>query len=331
MSAPYSDTPAEAPIPVKVRRDAAGWLVELQSRSVSASTLDRWRAWRAAHPDHERAWQRIEAFEGKLQTLSSPLAHATLAQPASAQRRRAIQKLALVLFAGGTAWAIEDRTPWRTWTADHHTDTGERTAFTLADGTRIEMNARTAINIHYTDTERLVRLVSGEILVTTAPDSAAVARPFIVETAQGRARAIGTRYAVLQQEGDHADHSHITVFDGAVEIHLGNGRVRRIEAGEQATFTREHINAPDVADEGADAWTQGMIVAHDMPLARFLEALARHRTGRLACAPEIAALRVSGTYPVADTDKVLDILQRSLPIQVRRLTRYWITLHPRQG
>lgn len=331
MSVPYTDAPADAPIPPAVRREAATWLVELQSRSVSAYTLSRWRAWRASHPDHERAWQRIEAFEGKLQTLSSPLAHATLAQPASAQRRRAIQKLALVLFAGGTAWAIEDRTPWRSWTADHHTDTGERTAITLADGTRIDMNSRTAINVHYSPSERLVRLVSGEILVTTAPDTAPLARPFIVETAQGRARAIGTRYAVLQQEGDHAGHSHITVFDGAVEISIGNGRFRRIEAGEQATFTREHIDAPHAAIEGADAWTQDMIVAHDMPLADFLEAIARHRPGRLACAPEIAGLKVSGTYPVADTDKVLDILQRSLPIEVRRLTRYWVTVHPRQG
>ena len=37
---------------------------------------------------------------------------------------------------------------------------------------------------------------------------------------------------------------------------------------------------------------------------------------------------VSGTYPISQTDQVLEALSDALPIRQRRLTRYWITLLP---
>jgi transmembrane sensor len=37
-------------------------------------------------------------------------------------------------------------------------------------------------------------------------------------------------------------------------------------------------------------------------------------------------LRLSGTYPLADTDRVLDTLTRILPVEVVFITRYWATV-----
>ena len=51
------------PIAASVRLQAAHWLVELQGDSVACDTLRRWREWRAADPEHERAWQHIEGFQ----------------------------------------------------------------------------------------------------------------------------------------------------------------------------------------------------------------------------------------------------------------------------
>jgi transmembrane sensor len=71
-----------------------------------------------------------------------------------------------------------------------------------------------------------------------------------------------------------------------------------------------------------------MLVAHDMPLAEFIGELARYRPGRLACDPAIAHLRVSGIYPLADTTQVLDMLTRTLPVDVRQTTRFWVSVVP---
>ncbi len=74
------------PIPLAVREQAAEWLVELQSDDHSAGTremlVQRLQHWRESHPDHERAWLRIEAMGARLQPLSGTPASVALAQAA---------------------------------------------------------------------------------------------------------------------------------------------------------------------------------------------------------------------------------------------------------
>ncbi|MBC3918475.1 FecR domain-containing protein [Undibacterium sp. CY18W] len=323
---------ATQPIPPEVRKQAVAWRVELQSDVVTADTCQRWQQWREAHPDHERAWQRVESFGGRLQALPSPLAHAALA-PKSIQRRQFAKTMAVIFFTGGAGLMLEEHTPWRLWSADKNTAVGEQASLTLPDGTQVELNSGTAVNIRFTSTERVLHLLNGEILVTTAHEPLAASgatRPFIVQTAQGRLRALGTRFSV-RDFGD-GDSSRVAVFDGAVEISPERMQVspRILRADQQARFTRETVDDITAADEHAIAWTQGMIVAEDMPLSDFLAELSRHRPGRLACAPAIARLRVTGTYPLANTDRILTVLEVALPVEIRRITRYWVTVQPRR-
>lgn len=316
-------------LPARVRRQAANWLVELQSDDISDARRMQWQTWHDAHPDHQRAWQCIEAFGNRLQQLSSPLAHAALTIPGSANRRRALKTLAILLFAGSTL-AAEETVPWRQWTADRRTGTGERTVVMLADGTRVDMNSNTAINIVYDDNQRLVRLIGGEIMISTAHDPQASghvpARPFLVETVHGSIRALGTRFTVRQIDADQDRVSKVAVYQGAVEIRPKGVDGRILQAGQRASFTYDHISAQGAIDENAAAWTQGMIVAQDMPLSDFLDELARHRPGLIRYDPAAASLKVSGTYPLADTGKILDMLQTTLPVEIHFRTRYWVTV-----
>ena len=77
-----------------------------------------------------------------------------------------------------------------------------------------------------------------------------------------------------------------------------------------------------------DAWSRGVLVADNTPLGVLLAEIARYRHGVLRCAPELARLPVSGTFQLKDTDKLLHLLQRSLPIRLRQRTRLWITIEP---
>lgn len=319
---------ASTPIPADVRQQAAAWLVELQSDEASAQTHADWQAWRTAHPNHERAWQRIEALGAKMQTLQPALAHATLVPAGSVGRRRAVQALAVALFAGGAAWMAEDRTPWRHWVADRRTGVGERATVTLTDGTRIELNSDTAIDIAFTDAERVVRLAGGEILVTTAPDGRAPARPFFIQTAEGRLQPLGTRFGVRQIERGQ---SSVAVYEGSVMVQPRRGNSRVLNAGQHANFTSSQVSEPVAADEASTAWVQGMIVAQDMPLGDFIAELARHHPGWLGCASSVAGLKVTGTYPLDDTTKVLGMLTRALPVEIHYRTRFWASVQPREG
>lgn len=316
---------SSSPIPPGVREQAVAWLVELQAETASDDTRQRWRQWRDAHRDHARAWARIEAFGDKLQGLPPPLAHATLDGVHPNGRRRALKTLSGLLAVGAAAWLAHEQAPWREWRADRRTAVGERARLVLADGTEVRMNADSALDIVYSATERRLTLLRGEILVTTARDRAA--RPFSVDTAQGNARALGTRFVVRQL----AQRSVVAVLDGAVELRPAlAGAPLLLHPGQQASFSGAAAGAPETVDEAVTAWIDGMIVAHDMPLADFLAALRPYRKGHLRCDEAAARLTVSGTYPLADSDKVLDILQTTLPIEIRQYTRYWIAVRAKK-
>ncbi|MCB5190950.1 FecR domain-containing protein [Methylobacillus arboreus] len=319
---------SEKAISPKVSRAAAEWLVELQSGQVNADVHERWQAWRAAHPDHERAWQHIEMLGEKLGGLSSSLAHATLAPRGSLKRRRAIKTLAMLLFAGGSAWAVQDKAPWWQLSADYSTGVGEQRRVVLEDGTTVELNSSSAINVAYTSQQRIVMLLRGEIHVTTAHESSQ-SRPFLVASDQGSMLALGTEFAVRQLANDKDGPIKIGVWQGAVEVSPSEMAARvRLQAGEQLSFTKHMMTPVEPVSRHDTAWLQRMLVADEMPLGEFLAELARYRKGSLGCDDSIKHLKVSGTYPLDDTDKVIDMLQQGLQLEVRMLTRYWVRLMP---
>jgi len=73
-------------------------------------------------------------------------------------------------------------------------------------------------------------------------------------------------------------------------------------------------------------WTDGVLSVQQMPLGEFAAELARYRPGLLRCADEVAHLKVSGTYQLADTGQILQLLTRSLPVRVEYRTRYWVSI-----
>lgn len=321
----YGATRDAATVPPEVAERALEWLVELQEIDVPAALVDEWTRWRAAHPDHERAWQRIEAVRGRLQPLASPLrsaiAQAALAPPRSDARRRAIKALAVLAFAGGAAWSVAEYTPWRQWSADYRTDIGQRREVVLSDGTRLVLNTDSAVDVRFDAAERRVRLVAGEIFIATAVDALPSPRPFLVETAQGTARALGTEYVVRQFETD----TEVSVFQGAVQIRPrhATGEPFLLRAGHHASYTDRAVAAPDAANDTRVAWKDGFIVARSMRLDDFLVELGRYTPDALSCDPAIAGLRVSGSFPVGEVGQVLQALVATLDVRIDSEQRLW--------
>lgn len=321
----YRATADAATVPARVAERALEWLVELQAEDATAQTTDAWRRWRAEHPDHERAWQRIESVQGRLKPLSTPatadIARAALAPRDPRPRRHAMKTLATLAFAGGLTWAVREHTPWRQWTADHRTAVGERRTILLADGTQLMMNTDTAVDIHFDTTLRRVRLLAGEILVTTATDPQAAPRPFLVETSDGVARALGTRYSVRQGDGG----TEVCVFHGAVEIRprRHGDRALVLQAGSCSRYTADDVEPPRPAEASRIAWAEGFIVARSMRLDDFIAELRRYSRASLSCDPAIAGIRVSGSFPLDDLGKVLETLSTTLNLQRETVTRRW--------
>ena len=321
----YGATRDTAGIAPDVARQALEWLVALQDEDAGAQTLRAWSNWRAAHPDHERAWRRIELVQGHLQPLTAPV-HAAAARAALAprepHRRRAIKTMAVAALAGGgLAWQLRDHAPWRAMTADHATDVGERRAVALPDGSTLLLNTGSAIDVLFSPGERRVRLIGGEILVTTARPSAADGRPFLIETAQGTATALGTEYSVMQEAG----HTAVSVFHGAVRIqprrHPGQASI--LHAGHRTRYSAQSVDEPGMAEEDSIAWREGYLVARSMRLDALMAELGRYSATSLSCDPLVAQMRVSGSYPLDDIRKVLSVVAATLQLRVATRSGFW--------
>lgn len=313
-----------------VAREAARWLMRLNDDNASESDHRACLNWRAAHPDHERAWQRAEQFGRQLGAIPPGIAMPTLDRPATLNRRTALKTLALLIAATPLVYTGSQTASWQSWMADVRTQTGERRTLILADGSQLTLNTASAVDIAFDDATRLIRLRSGEIHINTAPDPSSRQRPLVVQTAEGRLTALGTRFNVRQNRQWQDRHTHLAVFEGAVEIRPATPRHPAVivQAGQQARFDTRQQAALHALSPHADGWRQGILYADNMRLADLVTELARYRPGLLHCDPAVADLRVSGAFQLKNTDDILDLLQQSLPIKVNHRSRLWTSLGP---
>lgn len=311
-------TPVEPPLSRQIAAQAAAWFVLLHSGEASAADRQAFDHWLAREPEHARAWQRALHVSHRAGHVPAALGAATLQRPRS--RRAAVRALMLLMTAAPVGWAAWRAAPVQ-WTAGHATATGEQRDLQLPDGTQLRLDTASAIDVAYDATQRLVILRAGAVLVETARDPAD--RPFRVRTAQGMARAIGTRFVVRQEAG----RSHVAVLQGAVEVTpREGGAVQVLRAHEQADFERAQIGAVAPADVNAGQWARGILAVDDMRLDAFIAELARYRPGVLHCEPSVAGLRITGAFQLADSDAILQNVAQLLPVEVRFRTRYWVTL-----
>ena len=296
--------------------DAVDWYVRLHDSHVDNATRAAWQAWHAADPRHAAAWERLEQLQCRLG--NAPSGAAQTLEIARRDRRHAVKVLALLLGVGVVGWQGYRASPWH---ADYSTRVGERRQLTLADGTRLDLNTDSRVDVRFDAGRRLIHLRQGEILVETAKDP----RPLSVRTAEGEVLALGTRFSVRQEAGI----SHVAVTAHAVEVRpTRTAQVARIDSGYRLSFSADHAGPLSPLPPGAQAWAQGMLVTVDWRLGDVAHELARYRPGYLGCAGEVAGLRLSGAFNLDDTDVALASLEDALPIRARRMTRYWVRLEP---
>ncbi|OEZ67603.1 fec operon regulator FecR [Janthinobacterium sp. HH103] len=306
-------------------QQAAQWMARLWSDDASDEDRVACARWCDAHPHHAIAWQRLQAFEGKLHSLPRDAARHALREPAPAaylSRRRALKLLAVLLPVGGMAYLLRGTEAWQVATAGHGTATGEIREIILPDGTRVMLASASAIDVRFDASERLLVLRAGEILVTTAHDPAQ--RPFRVQGRHGTVRALGTRFTLRQDEYT----SRVAVFEGAVEIRLAHapGNAVGVATGYSAIFSADIVQSAAPVPASAAAWSKGVLVADNMRLDALIAELARYRPGLLRCDPAVASLSVNGVFPLRDTDRALHNLALALPVQIVARTRYWVTV-----
>lgn len=306
----------------QIAEDAADFLVLLDSGSVSAEDRARLQHWREQSSHHEQTWQKAQSLRQRFAGLPPELAMASLDRPDSG--RRSVLKRALVVAALLPAgWLLAEQAPVAAWRADLRTASGGRRDIRLPDGSLMQLDTATALNMDLDHGKRLLSLIEGEMALTMASNVAAMT----IQTPQGQVIGNGAELCIRLQ----GNNCQVSVWRGAVELKPQEGQPTRLQAGQRASMTLQNVSAVTSFDVRQPGWRQGVLSVENQPLGQFLEELARYRPGILRWEPALESLRVTGTFRLDDTDKILQLLAASLPLHVQTRTRYWVTLVPRQA
>lgn len=297
----------------QVAEQAVHWLIESQGDEFDRAQQLALEHWLQADHEHQRAWAHIQQVNQRLHGVASPVVHATLQAPPSAARRRALKALLLLGVASATGLGLQQHNPLPGLMADYRSPVGQRRRLNLEDGSLLQLNTRSAADVRFDGHQRGVRLLEGELALEVAKD----ARPLLLSTGEAALQLDSGRFNVRQYDG----FSLVSVFSGVATV---SGEA--LLAGQQARLGGNGWRAVTALDRNAGAWVDGMLVASQMRLGDFLAELGRYRQGQLGCSDRVADLRISGSYPLDDSERILQMLEVALPVRVRRFTRYWVTV-----
>lgn len=316
---------ASSPASQTALQEAITWYAKLSSGEASAVDHAAWQAWCEQSAEHQAAWQRVEAITGKFEHVPVKLGMATLTSQKRLERRKVLKQLAILLAVSSTGWQAYRELPWQSWNADIRTAVGEQCTLALADGSRLVVNTDSALDVAFDARQRLIRLHRGEIMIDTNQEAGPY-RPFVVHTSEGLLTALGTKFSVRQTDGGIL----LSVLAHAVKVEPQSapGQAYTVREGMASLFSDHGQISLGPLSPQASSWADGIIYADNLPLPQFIAELQRYRKGWLRLAPELHALKISGSFPVKDTNAVLHSIARTLPVNITMFTRYIVLLEP---
>jgi transmembrane sensor len=195
---------------------------------------------------------------------------------------------------------------------------------TLADGSRVRMNAGSELAEQFTTVERHVVLTRGEahFTVVSNPD-----RPFVVTAGSLRVRAVGTAFNVTVQ----AARTEVLVTEGKVglertyappqprsgSLQLGVNERAVAGAGTRAASDIAITAVPAAEVSRLLAWQESLLRLGGATLGEIAEEFSR-RTGRAVLIPDadLAHVRIGGRFRADDVEGFIRLLGTTFEIDV---------------
>lgn len=308
---------------------AQAWLLRLRSGEATRTDVASWRAWLDASASHRDAFERARTVWEGVSPLGPLMAqlyadHGTETKDhassgwftASPARRRFALGSVLAAAALAISWVVP---PLEVWSADLKSGVGEVIRATLPDGTAAWLDTDSALRVHFTDRERRLELVRGQVWFDVHAEPR---RPFVVQAGEGSATDVGTLFGVRREQNDVS----VSVIRGAVRV-AWHQRDLLLGAGEAAKFGDRPLVATGKVDPDQIAWQSGHLVFDGQPLREVLAEMDRYWPGRIVLrAPKAAGRPISAMLSLHDLSAGLDALARSERVRITRLTNYLVVV-----
>ena len=237
-----------------------------------------------------------------------------------------------------------------TYTDTLKADVGKQAIFTLQDGSQVQLNTNSLLEVDYSPTKRQLTLVRGEARFDVTKDTN---RPFIVTAGEKSFTALGTIFNV-QKNTDQA--MELVVTEGKVLITKAMTSVSDIKdsllsvstsikpdnleaalviSGEKAVIAENSASLVNTPIEKISldqinrdlAWQQGMLIFEGEPLSTALAEISRYTSSSFEIVDsQLAELTVAGYFKAGDIEGLLTSLQSNFGIDYHKNSRGTILL-----
>jgi len=311
-----------------LRDEAADWFAIMRGPEAVARRRE-FDAWLARDALHRSAYNRIaETFSiGKglkpsAEDQDVPPSRKETAPSATARRRRIFGVgVAVALVAGAAVVTprllVSDLDDHRiaqvessklaSAPAQFATRIGEIRAFSLTDGSSVTLDSDSLMVVSISSARRDLQLIRGRARFTVAHDM----RPFVVAVAGGTVTARGTVFDITL---DRSDRVVVRLLRGSVDVRMPTAagtaapaQTKRMAAGETISFGNAPSPSVQEAPGKSNDWPEGVLDLGRVRLAEVIADANRYTTKPLVLAtPDLAELRLSGTFRVRDTRRLAE-------------------------
>ncbi len=292
------------------------WRQSAEWREEDQAALGVWLA-QSAH--HRAAYWRLKAAWGRAERLTALRPRPF--HPASGEENRGRLK-PLLHFAAVACFALAVIfTSIYLWPASEETyatAVGGQAKVTLADGSRVQLNTDSAIAVSMNAGRRTITLKKGEAFFDVVHDAS---RPFYVLAAGHRIIDLGTQFAVKTGNG----RVEVTLVEGRARLETADPAIQHhatdLVPGEVAIATANSLSVSNVTPSGiknALAWQQGKLVFSHVTLAEAAEQFNRYNRTKLVIGPEIASLKISGTFEAGSINAFASMAQVALGLHTEK-------------
>lgn len=199
----------------------------------------------------------------------------------------------------------------------YSTATSEQRQFQLSDGSIVELNARSRVNVRLSSDARDLELLAGEALFKVARDAN---RPFRVRSGKTVIQAVGTQFNVNRLQSG----TIVAVLEGKVRISPVNGteskEIPGLTAGE---VLRTNLDGKFIAHTTTDtaqmaSWRQRRLHFSGDTLETIAEEFNRYNDKPIQVLDKAARARhFNGVFDADDPESFIEFLQRSGTLDVR--------------
>ncbi|ESQ79226.1 FecR domain-containing protein [Asticcacaulis sp. YBE204] len=318
------------PKPIDTLAGAAHWYALLATGPLSAAEQYELQAWLAQNPDHADALKEAtriwDSFEVEtLPTEFDVQRSAALSRLAASKRKNARQRtrrfwipsaiaacLVLAVGMGGTVAFLKAREPVRYATA-----AGESRVVVLNDGSRVTLDADTAIKVQFRSNIRQVWLTKGRANFEVAGNPV---RPFTVDATERTVVATGTEFTVEKMSAE----LRVVLYEGHVAIMakkmLPNGPGSSVTGAESyteatlepgstyvySTIAKATRIAPLKKSDDLD-WQKGILAFDKEPLPLAIERANRYSKDKIVLKDvKQKDIKVSGVFKAGDQAAFVD-------------------------